>query len=57
MIERYTLPEMGRLWSEETKFRTWLEVEVEAARAMARHKIIPKAAFDVIASKADFDID
>ena len=28
MIERYTRPEMGRLWSEKTKYRTWLEVEL-----------------------------
>ena len=35
MIERYTLKEMGDLWSEENKFRTWLEVELEAAHAMA----------------------
>jgi adenylosuccinate lyase len=47
---------MGELWSDETKYRTWLEVEVEAARAMARYGIIPKAAFDVIVKKADFDI-
>jgi len=57
MIERYTLREMGRLWSEESKFRTWLEVEVEAARAMARYKIIPPAAFKVIEQKADFRVD
>ena len=57
MIERYTLPEMGELWSEETKFRTWLEVELEAARVMARHNIIPKNAYTVMAKKADFDVD
>jgi len=57
MIERYTLPEMGQLWSEETKFRSWLEVEVEAARAMADRGIIPKAAFREIARKADFSVD
>ena len=57
MIERYTLPEMGALWSDEAKFRTWLEVEIEAARAMARHKLIPAKAVKVIEKKADFDID
>ncbi len=57
MIERYTLKEMGELWSEETKFRAWLEVEIEAARAMARFKIIPAAAFKVIEKKANFDVD
>ena len=57
MIERYTLPDMGALWSEENKFRTWLEVEVEAARAMARYKIIPESAFRKIEKKANFNID
>ena len=56
MIERYTLPEMGSLWTEENKFRTWLEVEVEAARAMARNKVIPQKAAREIARKADFDV-
>ncbi len=57
MIERYTLPEMGALWSEESKFASWLEVEIEAARAMARYKIIPAAAFKAIEKRATFDIN
>jgi len=57
MIERYTLPEMGALWTDENKFRSWLKVEVEAARAMARYKIIPQAAFKNIEKKADFRIE
>ena len=35
MIERYTLPEMGALWNEEAKFRSWLEVELAVCRARA----------------------
>jgi len=57
MIARYTLPEMGGLWSEENKFKSWLEVEIEAARAMARYKIIPATAFKSIEKKASFDIN
>jgi len=57
MIERYTLPEMGALWTDEAKYRTWLEVEVEAAREMARRKIIPAKVFKVIEKKADFNVD
>jgi adenylosuccinate lyase len=57
MIDRYTLPEMGALWTDEAKFGTWLEVEVEAARAMARHKVIPAKAMKVIEKKAAFDVD
>ncbi|MEW5795848.1 MAG: adenylosuccinate lyase [Candidatus Zixiibacteriota bacterium] len=56
MIERYTLPEMGAVWAEQSKFQTWLDVEVAAARAMARYKIIPAAAAKTIAAKAKFDV-
>jgi adenylosuccinate lyase len=57
MIPRYTLKEMGELWSEENKFRTWLDVEIEAARAMAEAKIIPMKAYQTIRKKANFDVD
>lgn len=57
MIERYTLPEMGALWTDQSKYETWLEVEVEAARAMAELKIIPASAFKIIARKAAFSTD
>ena len=33
LIERYTLQEMGRVWSEEAKFRSWLDVEIAATEA------------------------
>ncbi|MCB2231321.1 adenylosuccinate lyase [bacterium] len=56
MIERYTLPEMATLWSEQSKFESWLEVEVEAAHAMAEAKIIPLKAYQTIKRKAKFDI-
>ncbi len=44
MIPRYTTPEMAALWSPETKFATWLEVELLAAEAQARLSLIPQAA-------------
>jgi adenylosuccinate lyase len=56
MIPRYTLPEMGNLWSEESKFRHWLEVELAVCRVMAEKNIIPKRALSNILKKADFDI-
>lgn len=56
MIERYTLPEMAALWSEESKFQSWLEVEIQAAKAMAEAKIIPAKAYQSIKAKAKFDI-
>lgn len=57
MIERYTLPEMGVIWSEERKFRTWLEVETTVAEVQAEMGIIPKAAAEAIREKGDFEID
>ncbi len=57
MIERYTLPEMESLWSEQTKFATWLEVEILACEAWAELGKIPSAALDVIKKKAAFSIE
>ncbi len=56
MVKRYTLPEMGAIWSEENKFRSWLKVEVAASRALADLGMIPKKAFRVIEKKADFNV-
>lgn len=57
MIERYTLPEMGRIWSEENKFRTWLKVEILACEAFAELGQIPTEAVEVIKKNADFNAD
>lgn len=56
MIERYTQPEMGKIWSEETKYETWLEVEVLACEAWAEMGKIPRKAVEEIRQKARIDI-
>ena len=56
MINRYTLPEMGALWTEEARFKTMLEVEVAACEAMAKLNLIPKDAAKKIRQKAGFKI-
>ncbi|HOE11222.1 MAG TPA: adenylosuccinate lyase [bacterium] len=56
MIERYTRPQMGAIWSEENKYRTWLRVEIAACRAMCRLGKVPPDALREIEEKADFDI-
>jgi adenylosuccinate lyase len=56
MIERYTRPEMGRLWSDENKFRAWLEVEVAVCEVLTRQGLIPESDMAVIRDKADFDL-
>jgi adenylosuccinate lyase len=56
MIDRYTLPEMGKLWSEQTKFEVWLEVEILACEAWAREGRMPVDAVKEIAEKASFTV-
>jgi adenylosuccinate lyase len=56
MIERYTLPEMKQIWSEENKFRKWLEVEIYACEALAELGQVPPEALAQIKEKADFDV-
>ena len=56
MIARYTRPEMGRIWSEENKFRQWLAVEVAATEILAEAGLVPRQAAQAIREKADFDL-
>ncbi|MEA5617687.1 adenylosuccinate lyase [Cronbergia sp. UHCC 0137] len=55
MIERYTLPEMGNLWSETYKLKTWLQVEIAVCEAQAELGYIPSEAVEEIKAKANFD--
>ncbi len=55
MIERYTLPEMGNLWTEEHRLACWLKVELAACEAMAEAGVIPPEDLEVIRRKAAFD--
>ncbi|HIK56671.1 MAG TPA: adenylosuccinate lyase [Synechococcales cyanobacterium M55_K2018_004] len=55
MIERYTLPEMGNLWTDEYKFKTWLQVEIAVCEAQAELGYIPADAVETIKAKANFD--
>ncbi|HEX8710943.1 MAG TPA: adenylosuccinate lyase, partial [Terracidiphilus sp.] len=52
MIDRYTRPAMGRIWTEENKYRCWLHVEAAASAVLAEDGVIPKEAADAIANKA-----
>src|SRR2546429_6976031 len=57
MIERYTLPEMGALWSEETKFQKWLDVEIAVCEVHAEMGTIPHQALQQIKTRAKFSVD
>jgi adenylosuccinate lyase len=56
MIRRYTHPDMGRIWDDQRKYETWLQVETAAADAMARAGIIPLDAARDIRERGAFDI-
>ena len=56
MIERYTRPAMGRIWSEESKYQAWLGVELAVCEAYARRGRIPRDALARIRAKARVDI-
>src|SRR5215475_11815956 len=57
MIDRYTLPEMGTLWSEESKFQKWLEVEIAVCEVHAEMGTIPRDALAEIKSRAKFSVE
>ena len=57
MIERYTLPEMKEIWSEENKFRKWLDIEIYACKALCQKGVIPESALKNIREKANFSVD
>jgi adenylosuccinate lyase len=55
MIQRYTHPDMGAIWSDQRRYETWLEVELAAADAMAEAGLIPREAAAELRARADFD--
>ena len=57
MISRYTLPEMGALWSEQNKFQKWLEVEIAVCEVHAEMGTIPREALDEIKARAHFTVE
>lgn len=56
MIERYTRPDMGAIWSDQNRFSIWLEIEVLACEAQAELGVIPIEAAKEIRAKANFDV-
>ncbi len=56
MIERYTLPEIGVVWTEEAKYHAWLRVELAVSRARAQLGEIPTEEVEELAEKADFTV-
>ena len=57
MIPRYTRPEMARIWSDENRFRTWLDVEVAATETLAEAGLVPKEAARAISESATSSVE
>src|ERR687897_159796 len=60
MIPRYSRPEMVAIWSPETKFRIWFEIEAHATTALANLGVVPREAAEIVwekGSKAVFDVE
>jgi adenylosuccinate lyase len=56
VIARYTRPEMGRIWSEENRFRMWLRVEIAASDTLTEAGLVPQSAAKAIRERGDFDL-
>ena len=56
MIERYSRKELKNIWSEENKFKIWLDIEIAAAEAMEKYNIIPKGVAKKVKSKARINV-
>jgi len=57
VIERYMLPEMSRLWTLESKFQKWLEIEIYACEAWAELNVVPREAAEAIRRSATFNVE
>ena len=56
MIARYTRPAMGNIWTEESKYRMWLEVEAAASETLAEFGIVPAEAARAIRERGSIDV-
>jgi adenylosuccinate lyase len=56
MIPRYTRPAMGKIWSDENKYRCWLTVEIAASQALAKFGLVPQSAADAIRDRSGFTV-
>ena len=55
MIERYSREELKNIWSDYNKYSLWLKIELAAAEAMEKYKLIPKGVSKKVRSKAKID--
>ena len=56
MIDRYSRKELKKIWSEENKYKIWLDIEIASAEAMEKYKIIPKGVASIVKKKAKIKV-
>ena len=56
MIERYSRKELKNIWADENKYKIWLDIELAAAEAMEKLKIIPRGVVKKVRSKAKINV-
>ena len=57
MISRYSRKELTKIWSEENKYKIWLDVEITAAQAMEKYKFIPKGVSSIVKKKGKIKVE
>ena len=57
MIERYSRKEVTQIWTDHNRYKIWLEIELAAALAMEKYKIIPKGVYKKVKSKSKIDVN
>ena len=57
MIERYSRKEIKKIWAEENKYQIWLDIEIAAAKAMEKLKIIPRGVSSKTKKKAKINVE
>ena len=57
MIQRYSRPEIKKIWDEKNKYQIWLDIEIAAAQAMERINVIPKGVSFKIKKKAKINVE
>ncbi len=56
MIKRYSRKELTDIWSEENKYKIWLDIEIAAAQAMEKYKIIPNGVASTVRKKSKINV-
>ena len=56
MIERYSREEIKKIWQDQNRYKIWLEIELAAALAMEKYKIIPKGVYKKVKYKSKIDV-